>query len=62
MRSRVPRLLILTLCTAAAWTVSGRAPGAINLRTRDIETVISADGKAGRELKSRYAWHGRAGR
>ena len=40
--------------------VLGRAPGAINLRTRDIETAIAADGKAGRELKSRYAWFGRA--
>ena len=40
--------------------VLGRAPGAVNLRTRDIETAIAADGKAGRELKSRYAWFGRA--
>ena len=39
--------------------VLGRAPGAVNLRTRDIETAITADGKAGRELKSRYAWLGR---
>ena len=40
--------------------VLGRAPGAVNLRTRDIETAIAAETKAGRELKSRFAWHGRA--
>ena len=39
--------------------VLGRAPGAVNLRTRDIETAIAAEGKPGRDLKSRYAWFGR---
>jgi hypothetical protein len=38
--------------------VLGRAPGAVNLRTRDIETAIAAEGKPGRDLKSRYAWLG----
>ncbi|MGA0593799.1 hypothetical protein [Enterovirga sp. CN4-39] len=39
--------------------VLGRAPGAVNLRTQDIETAISATGKPGRYLKARYAWLGR---
>jgi ABC-type tungstate transport system substrate-binding protein len=40
--------------------VLGRAPGAVNLRTRDIETAIAGETKTGRELKSRFAWLGRA--
>ena len=56
MLAHVSRTTLLVVCTASAFVVLGRAPGAVNLRTRDIETVISADGKAGRELKSRYAW------
>ena len=52
------RTVLLCVCTASAFVVLGRAPGAVNLRTRDIETVIAAEGKAGREIKSRYAWHG----
>jgi hypothetical protein len=53
-------LLLLVLCTASTFVVLGRAPGAVNLRTRDIETVIAAEGRAGREIKSRYDWFGRA--
>ena len=34
----------------------GRPPGAVQLRTRDVETEISASGKAGRELKMPSAW------
>ena len=52
------RPFLLVVCTLSAFVVLGRAPGAVNLRTRDIETVISAEGKAGRDLKSRYAWFG----
>jgi hypothetical protein len=59
MRAPFQRTLILVLCTGATMVVLGRAPGAVNLRTRDIETTISAEGKPGRDLKSRYAWHGR---
>ncbi|MDB5558420.1 MAG: hypothetical protein JWQ36_1354 [Enterovirga sp.] len=54
------RTLILVLCTAATMVVLGRAPGAVNLRTRDIETAIAGETKTGRELKSRFAWLGRA--
>jgi hypothetical protein len=59
MRAPFQRTLLLVVCTGATMVVLGRAPGAVNLRTRDIETVIAADGKAGRDLKSRYAWFGR---
>jgi hypothetical protein len=50
------RPLLLVLCTASTFVVLGRAPGAVNLRTRDIETVIAAEGRAGREIKSSYVW------
>jgi hypothetical protein len=58
MRSPLHRTLILVVCTGATMVVLGRAPGAVNLRTRDIETAIAAEGKPGRDLKSRYAWLG----
>lgn len=45
------RNLILFTCTASAFAVLGRAPGAITLRLRDIETAITADGKPGRDKK-----------
>jgi hypothetical protein len=62
MRHPFRRTLILVICTGATMVVSGRAPGAVSLRTRDIETAIAAEGKPGRDLKSRYAWPGpRAG-
>ncbi|MBM0206174.1 hypothetical protein JNW90_26535 [Micromonospora sp. STR1s_5] len=60
MFAAASRPILLMLCTASTFVVLGRAPGAVNLRTSDIETVISADGKAGREIKSRYVWCGRA--
>lgn len=53
------RPVLLVLCTAASFCVLGRAPGAVNLRTRDIEVAITAEGKPGRDLKSRYGWLGR---
>ncbi len=56
MRAPLQRTFILVMCTAATMVVLGRAPGAVNLRTRDIETAIAAEGKPGRDLKSRYAW------
>ena len=59
MRAPLQRTLILVMCTGATMMVLGRAPGAVNLRTRDIETSITAEGKPGRDLKSRYLWHGR---
>jgi hypothetical protein len=58
MRSPLQRTLILVVCTGATMVVLGRAPGAVNLRTRDIETAIAAEGKPGRDLKSRYGWFG----
>lgn len=45
------RNVILFTCTVTAFMVLGRAPGAINLRLRDIETAISAEGKPGRDKK-----------
>lgn len=45
------RSLVLFGCTLSAFVVLGRAPGAITLRLRDIETVISTEGKNGRDKK-----------
>jgi hypothetical protein len=45
------RNLILFACTASAFIVLGRAPGAISLRLRDIEAAISAEAKPGRDKK-----------
>ncbi len=50
------RPLLLVLCTAASFLVLGRAPGAVSLRTRDIETVLTADGKTGRDRGAGGAW------
>jgi hypothetical protein len=61
MRARFQRTVILVICTGATMVVLGRAPGAVNLRTRDIEAAIAAEGKPGRDLKSRYASQGRSG-
>ena len=35
------RSFLLFVCTAASFAVLGRAPGAITLRTRDIEVAIA---------------------
>ena len=51
MSSPAFRTLILCGCTVSAFLVLGRAPGAINLRLRDIETAISSEGKPGRDKK-----------
>jgi hypothetical protein len=59
MRAPLQRTLLLVICTGATMVVLGRAPGAVNLRTRDIETAIAAEAKSGRDLKSRFAWSGR---
>lgn len=45
------RHLVLFGCTLATFVVAGRAPGAVNLRLRDIETAITAEGKPGRDKK-----------
>lgn len=50
------RSCFLLLCTVSAFVVLGRAPGAVNLRTRDIETAISAEGKSGRMKKPIVIW------
>lgn len=52
------RSLVLFVCTLSSFAVLGRAPGAITLRTRDLEVEILAGGKAGREMKGRPAWLG----
>jgi hypothetical protein len=45
------RHAILFGCTLSTFMVLGRAPGAINLRLRDIETAISSEAKLGRDKK-----------
>lgn len=51
-----PRHFGLLAVTAATFVTSGKAPGAVQLRTREVEAFIMAEGKTGRELKTRYAW------
>lgn len=51
-----PRSVLLLLCTASAFMVLGRAPGAVSLRTRDLETSISTEGKTGREKRTPVTW------
>jgi hypothetical protein len=46
----------LFLVTAATFATSGKAPGAVQLRTREVETFIMAEGKTGREFKAKSAW------
>jgi hypothetical protein len=46
------RPAFLVLCTLCAYEVLGYTPGAINLRTRDLETQIAGSGRpGGRDLK-----------
>lgn len=49
------RSLVLFVCTLSSFAVLGRAPGAITLRTRDLEVEIVAGGKSGREVKGRHS-------
>ena len=53
MSSPAFRTFILCGCTLSAFLVLGRAPGAINLRLRDIETAICAEGKRDKKLAVR---------
>ncbi|HEV7873177.1 MAG TPA: hypothetical protein VGC68_00585 [Enterovirga sp.] len=53
---RSARHLGLFLVTAATFATSGKAPGAVQLRTREVETFIMAEGKTGRDLKAKSAW------
>ena len=50
------RTLLLFLCTLCAYEVLGRTPGAISLRTRDMEVQLTAAGRPGRDLKLPFAW------
>lgn len=52
------RILLLFLCTCSAYATLGRAPGAVNLRTREIESAIQAEGKPGRDKREIPAWLG----
>ena len=54
------RSALLLLCTITTFVTLGRAPGAINLRTREIEFAIGAEGKAGREKRLVAFWPGTA--
>lgn len=54
------RSLILVICTASSFAVLGRAPGAVNLRTKDVETEIAGSCKAGRDARFRSGFLDRA--
>lgn len=54
------RSLILAVCTASSFMVLGRAPGAVNLRTTDVETEIAGTCKASRDARLRPDWPDRA--
>jgi hypothetical protein len=54
------RSLLLFLFTACAFIVMGRAPGAVQLRTREIEAAIAAEGRAGRDRAFEHIWAGGA--
>jgi hypothetical protein len=41
---------------AITFVTIGRMPGAVQLRTREVELSILAEGKRGREPKARPAW------
>lgn len=47
------RPLVLVVCTTASFLVLGRAPGAVTLRTRDVEVEIASPCKANRDAKAR---------
>lgn len=50
------RAFALFLFVSIAFVTVGRAPGAVQLRTREIEALIRSEGKAERDLKTRLAW------
>ncbi len=58
MRVPVWRSCLLFLCTVSAFVALGRAPGAVNLRLRDIETTLTAEGKSGRDKRAALPWPG----
>lgn len=51
-----PRNLALFAFVAVTFVTVGRPPGAVQLRTGEVETFISAIGKGARDLKYRSAW------
>lgn len=55
-RPGICRPVALFLFVAVAFVTVGRAPGAVQLRLREIETLILAEGKSGRDLKTKLAW------
>ena len=50
------RTFALFLFVSVAFVTVGRAPGAVQLRTREIETLIRSEGRAERDLKTKLAW------
>ena len=52
MPVNLPRTFLLFLCTVSAFVTLGRAPGAINLKTRDLETIINSEGRTGRDKRA----------
>lgn len=48
----LPRTILLFLCTVSAFVTLGRAPGAISLKTRDLETIINGEGRSGRDKRA----------
>lgn len=49
------RSVILVVCAGCSLAVLGRAPGAVNLRTRDLETELAAESRHVRETRERAA-------
>lgn len=43
---------ILFLCTVSAFVTLGRAPGAISPKTRDLETILSGEGRSGGDKRA----------
>ncbi|WP_375461650.1 hypothetical protein [uncultured Enterovirga sp.] len=52
------RTLLLFFCTVSAFVTLGRAPGAVSLKTRDIETLIQGEGRSGRDKRALIIWQG----
>lgn len=50
------RTSALFLFVSIAFVTVGRAPGAVQLRTREIEAMIRQEGKTERDLKAKLAW------
>lgn len=57
----LPRSLLLLLCTIAAFVTLGRAPGPVQLKTRDLEIAIAGETRSGRDRRAMVIWLGGSG-